>query len=234
MKRRLMVNHPFPKGPAIMSHLTAPAEAPPARRPSSAPSRRVLVAIAGAFLVLYAIMMGSGTELAHDANLADITDHYGEISETFTQVSAYVAMVFVALLLFFGAAVRNAIRGAGGSWFGDVVFLGFGGLAATVASWVVIDVALWKAVDYGDESAIRALVSISDAGFLPLMASMIAIYVGSGLAGLTTGCLPKWLAIASVVVGVIAPLDLLGFVGAVLLPFWAIAVSLTVRAETSA
>jgi hypothetical protein len=217
-----------------MSHLTAPVEAPPVRRPASSPSRRVLVAIAGAFLVLYALLMGTGTDLAYDAKLSDITDHYGEISETVTRVSAYVGMVFVALLLFFGAGVRNAIRGAGGSWFGDVVLLGFGGLAGTVASWVVVDVALWKAVDQGDESAIRALVTLSDAGFLPLMASMIAIYVGSGLAGLTTGCLPKWLAIASVVVGVIAPLDVLGFVGAMLLPFWAIAVALTMRAETSA
>jgi hypothetical protein len=217
-----------------MSQLTAPSEASAVRRPASTPSRRVLVSIAGAFLVLYAVLLGTGTDLAYDAKLSDITDHYRGISEGVTQASAYVGMVFVALLLFFGAAVRNAIRGAGGSWFGDVVFLGFGALAGTVASWVVVDVALWKAVDHGDESAIRALVSLSDAGFLPLMASMVAIYVGSGLAGLTTGCLPKWLAIASLVVGVIAPIDLLGFVGAMLLPVWAIAVSLTLRAETSA
>ena len=65
------------------------------------------------------------------------------------------------------------------------------------------------------------------------MASMIAIYVGSGMAGLTTGALPKWLSIGSIVVGVIAPLGPLGFAGFLLLPLWMLAVALTVRLEPS-
>ena len=98
----------------------------------------------------------------------------------------------------------------------------------------VVDVALWEAVDYGDESAIRALVTISDAGFLPLMASMIAIYVGAGLAGLATGSLPKWLAIASVVVGAARSARPARVLRGVLLPLWVMAVALTVRLEPSA
>ena len=179
-------------------------------------------------------MFATGTDLSYDAKLADINDHYGDMSQNVTRISAYAGMVFVGLLLFFGAAIRRPVRGAGRSWLGDVVLLGFGALAATLASWVIIDVALWEAVDYGDESAIRALVTISDAGFLPLMASMIAIYVGAGLAGLLTGSIPKWLAIASLVVGLIAPLGPLGFFGAVLLPLWVLAVALTVRLDASA
>ena len=123
---------------------------------------------------------------------------------------------------------------AGRSWYADATFLGFGALGATFASWTVTDAALWRAVDYGDESTIRTLATISDAGFLPLMASMIAMYVGSGLAGLTTGALPRWLSIASIVVGVIAPLGPLGFIGFLLLPVWMLAVAICVRLEPSA
>lgn len=216
-----------------MTQTTAPVQAPPAAAPGS-PRRRTLVALAGTILVLYVVFMATGKDLAYDADLADITDHYESMSQTATRVGAYAAMAFAAVVLCFGAALRSAFRGAGRSWLADVAFLGFGALAATLASWVVVDVALWEAVDYGDESAIRALVTISDAGFLPLMTSMIAIYVGAGLAGLATKSLPKWLAVASVVVGALAPLGPLGFIGAMLLPIWLMAVALTVRLEPSA
>lgn len=39
-------------------------------------------------------------------------------------------------------------------------------------------------------------MTISDAAFLPLGAAMIAIYVGTGLVGVLTGDLSRWLAIA--------------------------------------
>lgn len=215
-----------------MAHLTAPVETSPTAR--SGPGRRTLVGVAIAFLLLYAGMMSTGADFEHDAKLSDVTAHFGDIDQTVSQVTSYVGMVLVGLVLFLGASLRNAVRRAGATWLADVVLLGFGALAATFASWGVIDAALWRAVDQGDGSAIRALVVLGDVAFLPLMASMIAIYVGTGLAGLTTGSLPKWLAITSVVVGAIAPLGPLGFVGAMLLPLWAVVVAAMVRIEPSA
>ena len=143
--------------------------------------------------------------------------------------STLVGMAFVGLLLFFGAALRNALRVTDKNWLADVTLLGFVALAATLGSWIVTDVAMWKAVAYGDESTIRTIAVISDAGFLPLMASMIAVYLGTGLAALRTGALPRWLAIASISIGIFAPLGPLGFVGAALLPIWLVATAATVR-----
>ena len=117
------------------------------------------------------------------------------------------------------------------TWLADVSFIGFAALGATIASWVVTDVALWKAVEFGDESTIRTVVTISDAGFLPLMAAMIAIYVGTGLVGMATGALPRWLAIASLVIGILAPLGPLGFIGTLVLPLWVLAVAICVRLD---
>lgn len=194
------------------------------------PSRRALVGLAVALLLLFVVMVGTSHDIASDTSTAKIKDAY-DISEAAGQMSAYAGMVFVALFLFVGSALRNALRTVGNSWFADVAFLGFGALAATIASWVVTDAALWLAVDADNESVIRTLATISDAGFLPLMASMIALYVGTGLAGLTTGALPKWLAIASIVVGATAPLGPLGFVGFMLLPLWIVAVAAWVRLD---
>lgn len=214
-----------------MTHLSTPPTLAPA--PTAAPGRRVLVGLAALVLVTYVAMLATGSDLEADAKLSDIASAY-DYSETLNRVGAYAGMVFVALLLFFGAALRHAVRQHRATWLADVTMLGFAALAATVASWVVTDAALWLAVEYGDDSAIRSLVTITDAGFLPLMASMIAVYVGTGLAGFATGCIPRWLAVASVVIGVLAPLGPAGFVGASLLPLWVLAVAITVRLEPSA
>lgn len=196
------------------------------------PSRRALVAMAVALLVGYLAMLGGGTDLAYDASLGDIRAAY-DGSEGAAQISAFAGMAFVALLLFFGAAVRQALQATRRSWLADATFLGFAALGATIASWAITDLAMWKAVEFGDESTIRGLATLSDAGFLPLMAAMIAIYLGAGLVGLMTGALPTWLAIASIVLGVLAPLGPLGFIGALLLPVWALATAICVRLEVA-
>lgn len=204
------------------------------RETSGAPGRRTLVLLAVTIVLAVVGLMGAtGHEIAYDDKTSDIAGVFDQ-SETFNQVASYIGMALVGLVLFFGAAVRNVLKVAGRSWYADVTFLGFGALGATFASWTVTDAALWRAVDFGDESTIRTFATLSDAGFLPLMASMVAIYVGSGLAGLTTGALPKWLSIASIVVGVITPLGPLGFVGFLLLPLWMLAVAICVRLEPSA
>jgi len=192
------------------------------------PRRATLVVMAVALLVVYVAMLATGSDVSYDASLSDIVHSYDQ-SRGAMQLAGYVGMVFVGLLLFFGAALRNALRVSAESWLADVTLLGFVALAATLGSWIVTDVAMWKAVDYGDESAIRTIAVISDAGFLPLMASMIAVYLGTGLTGLLTGALPRWLAIASIGIGVLAPLGPLGFVGATLLPIWLVATAVTVR-----
>jgi hypothetical protein len=195
------------------------------------PTRRVLVGLAVVIFVIFVAMIATGHDISYDTKITDIRDAY-DMSESANQISAYAGMVLVGLLLFFGGALRNALRASGNSWFTDPVFLGFGLLAATFASWGVTDAAMWKAVDSGNDDVIRTVATISDAGFLPLMASMIALYIGTGLAGLSTKALPKWLAIASIVIGVAAPLGPLGFIGFMLLPLWIVAVASWVRLQS--
>lgn len=120
----------------------------------AAPRRPTLVAVAGVILVVYVVMFAMGSDVAYDTDLATITSAYDQ-SRGAIQVASYAGMAFVGLLLFFGAALRNALRTSTPTWLADVSLLGFAGLAATIASWFVTDFALWKAVDLGDESAIR-------------------------------------------------------------------------------
>lgn len=209
--------------------MTAITDAPLAGHSTyRAPGRRTFVGIAVVILALLLAMVLTSHDISYDTSTAEIRDAYdGSLGAS--RISAYLGMVLVALLLFYGGALRSALRASGDNWFADPAFLGFGALAATIASWSVTDVAMWKAVDHGDESVIRSIAMISDAGFLPLMASMITLYIGTGLAGLTTGALPKWLAVASIVIGIMAPLGPLGFVGFVVLPLWLVAIATAVK-----
>lgn len=208
--------------------MTTRSAPPEAARIVSAPSRRSLVVLAAVILVGFVAFLATGHDISYDTSTADIQDAY-DTNQLTSQIGGFAGMIFAAVLWCFGSALRNALRSAQRSWWADLAFIGFAALGATVASWCVTDVALWKAVDYGDESAIRAIATISDAGFLPLMASMIAIYIGVGMAGITTGVLPKWLAIASIVIGVLAPLGPLGFIGFMVLPLWTVAAAAWVR-----
>ena len=195
---------------------------------SSVPRRRTLVALAVAILVVFVAVLATGGDNESDSSVATITSTY-DYSATVLQVTNYAGMAMCALLVFLGAAVRAALRSRRPSWVADVAMLGFAVIGLTIAGWAVTGLAMWHAVDQGEDASIRALNFLDTANFLPLMMGMVCAYVGTGLAGIASGTLPRWLAVASVVVGCLAPLGPLGFVPAVLLPLWLVAVAATVR-----
>jgi hypothetical protein len=195
---------------------------------ATVPRRRTLVALAVVFLAGFAALMASGVDNDSDSSLAAISDSY-DFSESALQVTNYAGMAMCAVLVFVGAGIRAALRSRRPVWVADVAMLGFVVIGVTIASWAVSGLAMWHAVDQGEDASVRALNFVDTANFLPLMMGMICAYVGSGLAGLAAGTLPKWLAVASVGIGCLAPLGPLGFVPAMLLPVWLVAVAACVR-----
>jgi hypothetical protein len=211
-----------------MTTLTAPSTDSTA---GAVPRRRTLVGLSIAVLVLFVAGMSTGADNESDSSLARIKDAY-DLSETTVQVTSYAGMAMCALLVFLGVAIRAALRSGRAVWTADVAMLGFVVIGLTVAGWAVSGLAMWHAVDQGEDAAIRTLNFADTANFLPLMMGMICAYVGAGLAGLVAGTLPKWLAVVSVVLGCVAPLGPLGFVPVMLLPLWLVAVAATVRLTT--
>jgi len=195
---------------------------------STVPRRRTLVALSVTILVVLAAVLATGSDNESDSSLATIKDSY-DYGQTALQVTSYAGMVLCALLVFLGAAVRAALRARRQPWTADVAMLGYTVVGLTVASWAVSGLAMWHAVDQGEDASVRALNFIDGANFLPLMMGMVCAYVGTGAAGLASGTLPTWLAVVSIVLGCLAPLGPLGFASAMLLPIWFVAVSAWVR-----
>ena len=207
---------------------TLAAESNTSRTSRSVPRRRTLVGLSIAILIALVVAVSSGSDNESDASLSSIKDSY-DFGQTALQVTNYAGMVLCALMVFLGVALRAALRARRQPWTADVAMLGFTVVGLTVASWLVSGLAMWHAVDQGEDASIRALNFIDTANFLPLMMGMICAYVGAGAAGLVSGALPRWLAVVSIVLGCLAPLGPLGFASAMLLPIWMVLVSALVR-----
>ena len=195
---------------------------------SSLPRRRTLVLLAVTFVTVFVAALATGADNNADSSLATIESAYDQ-SHLVIMITSYAGMAACAVLVFLGVAVRSALRAQRPTWTADVAMLGFVVIALTIASWVVSGLALWHAVDQGQDASVRTLNFVDTSNFLPLMMGMICAYVGTGAAGLVSGTLPRWLAVASIVIGLLAPLGPLGFVPAMLLPIWLIVVSALVR-----
>jgi hypothetical protein len=195
---------------------------------SSLPRRRTLVLLAVTFVTVFVAALATSADTNPDSSLATIRSAHDQ-SYLMVMITSYAGMAACAVLIFLGVAVRSALRAQRPTWTADVAMLGFVVIALTIASWVVSGLALWHAVDQGQDSSVRTLNFVDTSNFLPLMTGMICAYVGAGAAGLVSGALPRWLALASIGVGLLAPLGPLAFVPAALLPIWVVVVSALVR-----
>lgn len=211
--------------------MTTFAPAPPtATTDSSVPRRRTLVLLAVLFLLAFVGLMVSGHDNNSDSSLATIRASYDQ-SHTVMAWMSYAAMATCALLVFVGGGIRSALRARRSAWTADVAMLGFVVIALTIASWVVSGLGMWHAVDQHDDASIRALNYIDTSNFLPLMIGMSCAMVGVGTAALAAGSLPRWLAVASIGLGCLAPLGPLGFIPTMLLPLWVVVVAAMVTLD---
>ena len=142
--------------------------------------------LAVTFVTVLVAAVATGAETEPDSSLATIESAYDQ-SDLLMMIASYAGMAACAVLIFLGVAVRSALRGRRPTWTADVAMLGFVVIALTIASWVVSGLALWHAVDQGEDASVRTLNFVDTSNFLPLMTGMICAYVGAGAAGLVSG-----------------------------------------------
>jgi hypothetical protein len=140
-------------------------------------------------------------------------------------------MVTAAVLIFYGAALRSVLSARTRTWAGDVAFIGFLVMALTLASWGVTSLALHHAVHIGDPQIVQTINILDTTNFPPAMLGLMCSFIGVGLTALKGSALPKWLAIASIVIGCIAPLGPGGFVPFMIFPIWIVVVAAMVRRD---
>jgi hypothetical protein len=142
--------------------------------------------------------------------------------------AAGFALLFGALMLvFFASAARAVLRSgeAGESTYSSVAH---GGLlvAAAGLGWLgVLQIALTGAAVDHDAASTAALGRLAFVGWLPALAGLVAAFWGLGLGGLRTAALPRWFAVATVVLGLLGVLGPAAMAVYLLLPLWLVAAS---------
>lgn len=199
--------------------------------PAPLPSRRLLLALASSYLVIFGTLMALGGDRSPDDDPAKLMAGY-DVSDLTSQLTTYAAMVAAAVLVFYGAALRSVLAGRTQRWTSDVAFIGFVTMAWTLGGFAVMGLALHHAVGIGDSRVVQTINILDTTNFPPAMIALMCSMIGVGVTALQAGSLPKWLTWGSIVIGGMAPLGPGGFVPFMLFPLWLIVVAATVRRVT--
>ena len=148
----------------------------------------------------------------------DVDDPAGEIRDTLVDdrngliASIYLGGLGAFFFLAFLAALYVLLRRAEGD-VGPSVLALLGGVATTVMILAVTGVTLALVAaadeDAGDD-ALRALLELDSALFIPTGFLFAAFHVGAGLSILGTRVLPSWLGWASLVIAIVFLVSLFG------------------------
>ena len=111
------------------------------------------------------------------------------------QVSAFLGVLGSLLLVTFGAYLRNFLRRATGddAITPTLAFAGTVVVGIAIAFDSTLSFALAEAADNIDPSGVQSLQALWDNDFLPFILGVALFLLGTGLAILQSGALPKWL-----------------------------------------
>jgi hypothetical protein len=154
---------------------------------------------------LIAYMVIGGTTPTDTSSTAKFLDYYGNNKDAGFFANFIFANLFAVFALFFATEIRATLRSgeAGESIYSSLAFAG--GIAVAIAMSIagMITVAAFSAADAGYTAATLALGMLSAYSFLPWMIGGAALFLATGIGGLKTATLPKWIAWLSVVMGVL-------------------------------
>jgi len=142
-------------------------------------------------------------------------------------IAGFAAIYFCVLMLFFATAVRRALRSGerGSSAHANAAFAGCVVFGIGITLMAMVSFANVEAAHKHNEQAVISLGYLSDSMWLLFIAGLAAFYLATGLGGLRTGALPKWLSIVTIVLGVLSLLGPAGIAAFFATPVWLIVTS---------
>jgi hypothetical protein len=196
--------------------------------------------------VLAVILWVIGIGIAESASAPDDDAPAGAIAEYFSEESgsilagSFIFMLGVAAFVWFlgSVRVRYIAEGTAGR-FGAIVF-GTGILTAALAMGMTApNAAAAFAADNLDRTlepgAAEALWIVSDGFFIAAEASVVAFFLAAGMGALRFGALPRWLAWASIALGILAVFPWVGWAAYIWgLPLWVLVTSVLMFMSASA
>jgi hypothetical protein len=186
-----------------------------------------LAPLAGAaFTVVFAVgFLTAGDTPDTDAPGEEVISHYADSGKIFFGILAM--LIAAVLFLFFAGALRSALGGSAGAheWLATVVFGGAVIYAVALAIFAMSQVMLIDASDLGQPQVAQALNIFDNDNFFPAVLGLATILLATGLHTLRSAVLPKWLAWASIALGVLSMAGPAGILAFLLFPIWVLVVA---------
>lgn len=172
-----------------------------------------LTGIVAVVLVAIAFVVG-GEPPDTDDSVQEVIQFYLDNDDE-TMIGGALLAWAAVLFLFFASAVRRALRAAeteaGGlsalSFAGAIVF------AVGLAIFAAIGFALGDAATDLEPGAVQTLHVMNVNFFFPAAVGLSVFLLGTGIAAIKTGVLPKWLGWVAILVGILAvtPIGFISF-----------------------
>lgn len=175
-------------------------------------------------LIIVAFAVGGESPEANDP-LAEVISYYTD-NDTDVQVSAALLALGAFFFLIFSTTVAGLLRRAQGESGGSSALSFAGGIVFVVGLTVFAGLSFTAGEVIGDvdPTVVQTLNALSMDMFFTVAVGTGAFLLGTGVATLKTGVLPKWLGWAAVVIGVVA-ITPAGFFGFLALGVWTLIAS---------
>jgi hypothetical protein len=186
------------------------------------------------FFVLIAVTFALSNDTPDtDTSTAD-TVSYWSAHDSRLIASALTGTFAVIFLVWFGGVLRSALlRSEGGEGrlslvaFAGILMIGITGGIGSALQFTVADT-----VNDVPATATQALSVLSEDFFLPFLAGIVLFMFGSGVCVLRHGGLPRWLAWAAILIGVVAVTPA-GFIGFLAVLVWVLVASVILYLQGS-
>jgi hypothetical protein len=200
-----------------------------------------LVPLTGVAFLLVAIvgfMISGDTPNPADDSAREIVDFYVD-NKSSVMAGTYLEALAAALLVFFGAHLREVLRVAAGGkdFLSTAAFAGALIIAVGFAFDATINLALAETAEDIDPVGVQALIALYHNDFIPFAVGSVVFLVGTGVSVLQHGALPKWIGWIALVLAVIGftPIGFVAFIGSgILIAVMGVTLAIRGRAKPAA
>jgi hypothetical protein len=184
--------------------------------------------LGGAYAVLFVIANFLITQPGSGSTGAAVVKYYHD-RQTSEMVGVFAAAFAVVALAFFLAALRRRLSGTDdGRLLANVVTAGGAVYAVGLMMMAATVVALVDAANNNLAGPAQTLNVFSNDLWVPAIAGLAMLGLGTGVAALRSATLPKWLGWASVVFGVMALAGPVGAIAFLVSPLWALVTGIVI------
>jgi hypothetical protein len=174
-------------------------------------------------LLFVAAFILFGSEPSTGASAASLIKYYHSHRASVTAGVFAIGAAAVVLSFFLSSLRRTLSRTNEGRHIASIVTIGGAVYISGLVLMGALNIALIDSAHYGMRTTAQTLNVFGNDAWLPVVVGISILTLGTGVAALRSRALPRWLAWASVALGIVAISGPLGAIAFLLTPLWTLA-----------